>query len=81
MAAPAVVCKSNMKNLYWNVRQQLVHHRSLPTKLLGPSRREQRVTWNSTDMHSTPPAREDELEPDNDSTRLTAVGSVGVPAA
>ena len=26
MAAPAPVCKSNFKNLYWNVKQQLVHH-------------------------------------------------------
>ena len=25
-AAPATVCKSNFANLYWNVKQQLVHH-------------------------------------------------------
>jgi hypothetical protein len=24
---PTVVSRSNMKNLYWNSRQQLVHHR------------------------------------------------------
>lgn len=26
MAEPAVVCRSNFKNLYWTVKQQLVHH-------------------------------------------------------
>lgn len=26
MAAPAVVSKSNFKYLYWNIKQQLVHH-------------------------------------------------------
>lgn len=26
MANPEVVCKSNFKNLYWTIKQQLVHH-------------------------------------------------------
>jgi len=26
MAKPETVCKSNFRNLYWNVKQQLVHH-------------------------------------------------------
>lgn len=26
MAKPATVCRSNFRNLYWNVKQQLVHH-------------------------------------------------------
>jgi fumarylacetoacetase len=26
MAAPAVVCRSNFRNLYWTCKQQLVHH-------------------------------------------------------
>jgi len=40
MKAPEVVSKSNFKNLYWNVKQQLVHHSSTgcnmrPGDLLG----------------------------------------------
>ena len=50
MAAPATICRSNFKNLYWTIRQQLTHHtisgcNLQPGDLLGSGTISGSVRW------------------------------------